>query len=51
MDSKYGPAGKASPGKKGDTSTTLQHVKENKVSSSSSSVKQDAGGSEVKLAY
>lgn len=51
MPGKYGDAGKASPGKKGKTETNLQHVKENKISSSSSSVQQDGGPSEVKAAY
>lgn len=51
MEGKYGPGGKASPGKKGETKTTLQHVKENKIENSTSKVDQDAGGSETKLTY
>lgn len=51
MPGKYGDAGKSSPGKKGKTETHLMHVKENKCSSSSSSVQQDGGPSEVKAAY
>lgn len=51
MPGKYGDAGKSSPGKKGKTETTLQHVKENKTSTSSSTVQQDGGPSEVKAAY
>lgn len=51
MPSKYGEAGKASPGKKGKTETHLHQVKENKCSTTSSSVQQDGGPSEVKAAY
>lgn len=51
MPDKYGAAGKASPGKKGNTQTHLHHVKENKCSTSSSTVQQDGGPSEVKAAY